>query len=112
MCGLQRFWRGSSILDLVTTGKRVLLLERAFNAVRGVRRRDEKPPERMFSKPVSDGQYKGEILHPDRFEKMLSDYYELRGCDEEGIPTCEAFKELGLTAEWSVFKNRMKEGKS
>ena len=96
--------------DLLAAAKRTILIERAFNATKGIRRRDEKPPQRLFVKSVSDGKYKGEILHKEQFEKMLSDYYQLRGCDEEGVPTNAIFEDLGLLSEWNLFKNQMNAG--
>ena len=98
--------------ELFIAAKRTILLERAFNAIRGIRRKDERPPQKLFVKSVSDGKYKGEVLHAEQFEKMLSDYYQLRGCDEEGIPKQMIFEDLGLLSEWNWFKNQMKNKKT
>lgn len=94
--------------DLLTAAKRVFLLKRAFNALRGIRRKDERPPRRMFEKPVTDGKFKGQVLHRESFEKMLTEYYQLRGCDQEGVPRHESFEKLGLVSEWDRFKGEMK----
>jgi aldehyde:ferredoxin oxidoreductase len=90
--------------DILEAAQRVLLLERSFNATRGITRKDEKPPIRFFEATVPDGKYKGEILHEDRFEMMLSDYYKLRGCTKEGLPKIDTFKALKLTKEANKFK--------
>ena len=90
--------------------KKTILLERAFNAIRGIRRKNERPPQRLFEKAVSDGKYKGEVLDAEQFEKMLSDYYRLRGCDKEGVPEYQIFKEADLLPEWNLFKNQMNTG--
>jgi len=92
---------------LITAAKRIKLLERAFNARRGIRRIDEKPPRKLFEKKVPDGKFKGEVLHPDQFETMLTDYYRLLGCNEEGVPQYEAFENLGLGSEWKIFKDQI-----
>jgi len=92
---------------LIEAAQRVLLLERAFNAMRGIRRKDEKPPQRFFEDPVPDGRFKGEILHEDQFESMLDEYYHLRGCDAEGRPTKATFLKLDLEEEWDHFSQSM-----
>ena len=97
--------------DLMTAAKRVRLLERAFNAIRGIRKIDERPPRKLFKEAVSDGIFKGEILHADQFENMLADYYKQLGCDEEGVPQYEAFESLGLLPEWEIFKDQINNDK-
>ncbi|MBT4287272.1 MAG: hypothetical protein HOD92_08015 [Deltaproteobacteria bacterium] len=92
---------------LVIVAKRVRLLERAFNAIRGVRRKNEKPPRKLFEKAVSDGKFKGEVLHAEQFEEMLSDYYKQLGYDTEGVPLREVFENLGLLGEWELFNTQM-----
>jgi len=44
-------------------------------------------------KPVSR---QGEVVDKERFEKMKSEYYNLRGWDERGFPTGKTLKELEL----------------
>ena len=90
--------------DILEVAQRVLLLERSFNAARGITRKDEKLPRRFFEATVPDGKFKGEILHEDRFEMMLSEYYKLRGCTEEGIPKIDTFKALQLSKEFDKYK--------
>jgi len=94
--------------DLLRAAERTLALERAFNTMRGIRRKDEKPPRRFFEDPVPDGKFKGEILHEDPFESMIDDYYRLRGCDAEGRPTKATFLKLGLEDEWNRFSQAMR----
>lgn len=60
-----------------------------------------------FEKLVSDGPLKGEVVDKEKFDKMLHEYYALRGLDEDGIPTEETFKRFGLSSEWKVFKKRL-----
>ena len=96
---------GEDALQLAAN--RTLLLERAFNVIRGIRRKDDRPPKRLFEKSVSDGQYKGELLDKEKYETMLTEYYELRGCDHEGIPTHKSFTKLDLQSEWDRFEVEM-----
>ena len=87
--------------DLLWTAQRIFTLDRAFRALRGVRR--DSLPKKLFENAVPDGKYKGEKLDREKFEKVLDEYYSLRGCDREGIPTEETFKKFDLTSEWKSF---------
>lgn len=94
--------------ELLTAAERVHLLERAFDVLRGIRRKDDTLPKRMFERPVSDGPHKGRRLERENFDKLLDEYYAVMGWDEDGIPKEETFKKLGLSSEWQVFSNGMK----
>ncbi len=87
--------------------KRVTILERAFNAIQGITRKDERPPQRLFDRPITDGRFKGEHLDEDRFQEMLSRYYELKGCNEDGLPTGETFAGLKLEKEMAAYQKAM-----
>jgi len=85
----------------------VAILERAFNAVQGITRKDERPPQRLFDKPITYGRFKGERLHEYRFQEMLSRYYELKGCDEDGRPAKKTFVKLKLEREMTAYQKAM-----
>ncbi|OEU62376.1 MAG: aldehyde dehydrogenase [Desulfobacterales bacterium S5133MH16] len=70
---------------LTKAAKRYRTLVRAINIRRGMRRKDEKPPENHWKKRF-----------PELEEKLLDGYYKLKGWNNEGIPTKEALDELGL----------------
>jgi len=93
---------------IFNAAKRVNILERSFNAVRGITRKDERPPQRLFDKPITDGRFKGEHLHEDKFQEMLSRYYELKGCDEDGLPTLKTFTGLKLEKEMTAYQRAIK----
>ncbi|MBI4293618.1 MAG: aldehyde dehydrogenase [Betaproteobacteria bacterium] len=67
------------------TFKRIRTLVRAVNVRRGLRRKDERPPEDHWA--VRDEEYE---------QKLLSMYYEFKGWDSEGIPTRRALEALDL----------------
>jgi len=96
--------------DLLFAAQRVVTLERAFNVIKGMRRKDDTLPKRFFEEPVPDGPFKGERLLKEKFDKMLDDYYALRGYDKDGIPTEETFRKFGLLSEWKVFKKKVPRG--
>jgi benzoyl-CoA reductase subunit BamB len=60
-------------------------LIRAINVRRGLRRADEKPPEDHWKKRF-----------PELEEKLLDAYYAFKGWNQEGIPTPETLRELGM----------------
>lgn len=95
--------------DLFVAADKTHLLERAFDVTRGVRRKDDTLPRRMFESAVPGGPYKGQTLDKGLFDRMLGEYYELCGWDEDGVPREETFKKYGLEAEWAVFSQRLKE---
>jgi aldehyde:ferredoxin oxidoreductase len=60
-------------------------LIRAINVRRGMRRKDEKPPEDHWKNRF-----------PEYEVKLLDEYYKYRGWNSEGIPTKETLQELDL----------------
>jgi len=70
---------------LTQTAKRYRTLVRAINIRRGMRRKDEKPPENHWKKRF-----------PELETKLLDEYYKLKGWNKEGIPTKESLHELDL----------------
>jgi aldehyde:ferredoxin oxidoreductase len=95
--------------DLLFSAQRVKALERAFNVRRGVSRADDTLPRRLLETAVPDGGFKGERLPREEFDRMLDEYYALRGWDEDGIPTEDTFRKFGLLSEWEVLKRELAE---
>jgi aldehyde:ferredoxin oxidoreductase len=99
-----RFWvrafKATTGVDLtleeaLRVGERLVNLERAFIVREGFRRKDDSMPRRMGEEPVPSRFY-GPLKQED-FNKMLDEYYKLRGWDEEtAIPTKKKLEELGL----------------
>jgi aldehyde:ferredoxin oxidoreductase len=58
-------------------------LSRRFNLREGISKEDDTLPPRFFSEPISGGK----IINPEELDKMLQDYYQLRGWNENGIPS-------------------------
>ena len=70
---------------LTQAAKRYRTLIRAINIRRGMRRKDEKPPEDHWKKRI-----------PELEKELLDTYYKFKGWNNEGIPTQESLHELGL----------------
>jgi aldehyde:ferredoxin oxidoreductase len=77
--------------ELLAAGERIYNLTRMFNTREGFTKKDDNMCER-FTTPMKD---MGWYVPIQDFEKMLDEYYELRGWDNEtGIPKKEKLKEL------------------
>ena len=66
---------------LMKVGERIDNIEKAFNIREGMSRADDQPPARIFDETIKSGPTKGEKLDYDKFQKMLNEYYEIRGWD-------------------------------
>jgi aldehyde:ferredoxin oxidoreductase len=79
---------------LKAIGERIYNLMRAYNALHGITRADDRLPRRFTEEPSPSAGAKGEIAHA---EELLDEYYDLRGWDRNrGWPTTATLKRLGL----------------
>ena len=88
-----------SLEQLNQISDRILNLMRAF-WVREYREKWSRdldvPPMRWFKEPLTEGTLKGSTLDLEKYNGMLSTYYEKRGWDERGIPKKSTLAKLGL----------------
>ncbi len=82
--------------ELKTIGERINNLARLFNEREGFTRRDDYLPERIHADKLTTGPTAGKLLPKEEYEKMLSEYYAIRGWDQDGKVTESKIKELGL----------------
>lgn len=87
-------WGGYT--GLMKVGERIFNLERLFNLRAGLTINDDTLPLRMLKERIPSGPSKGHVVELD---KMLPEYYRLRGWDEQGVPTPQRLKELDLSKE-------------
>jgi len=89
---------------LSQAAKRNRTLIRAVNVRRGMRRKDEKPPEDHWKKRF-----------PELEAKLLDEYYKFKGWNNQGIPTKESLHELDLDyvsedlEQRGIYKNEEKQ---
>ncbi len=76
--------------------ERVYAVERAYLVREGITRKDDVLGGKWGSEPIVGGPCDGERIHPDKFNKLLDEYYQLRGWDRNGIPTAPTLSALGL----------------
>ena len=82
---------------MAATARRIYTVERAFLVREGIDRKDDMIGGRWGSEPIADGPAAGERIDPEKFGKMLDEYYQLMGWDKMGIPTDETLSTLGLS---------------
>ncbi len=90
--------RSFTMEDIHRLGDRNYNLIRAFwiREKGGWGRQWDYPPERWFEEPQSKGKLKGVKVDRQKYDQMLSWYYELRGWDQNGVPRKETLEGLGL----------------
>ena len=83
-------WTAESMLE---AGERIWNLEREFNLAAGLTAADDTLPKRLLTEPAQTGPAKGNV---NRLHEMLPKYYEVRGWNEQGVPTDETRQRLSL----------------
>ncbi|MFH1328495.1 MAG: aldehyde ferredoxin oxidoreductase family protein [Candidatus Bathyarchaeota archaeon] len=81
--------------DMMKVGERSFNLCRMFNVREGFSRKDDTLPPRM-AESLPRGGTKGSTFTGEDLAKLLDEYYMLRGWDNEGIPTKDKLRELGI----------------
>jgi aldehyde:ferredoxin oxidoreductase len=89
----------------ITTDEILKISEKIWNLNRihlllrngGPGRKHDLPPARNFEEPIPDGPAKGKIIPREMVDRMLDEYYEARAWDNDGNPTEELLKDLGLS---------------
>lgn len=87
-------WR-LTVQEFVTTGERIFNLARLFNLREGIGRKDDRLPAR-FEEVLAEGGSAGESYPRQELEKLLDEYYALRGWSADGTPMPETLSRLGL----------------
>lgn len=83
-------WTSAKLLEV---GERIWNLERQFNLKAGFTAKDDMLPKRLLKETAKTGPAKGLT---NGLDKMLPEYYQLRGWTKDGIPSNETIKRLAL----------------
>jgi len=81
---------------MLTAAARIYNVERAFSVRQGMTKKDDFLGGKWGNEPIPDGPYKGERIDPEKWDKLLDEYYQVRGWDSMGIPTASTLSALGL----------------
>ncbi|UCE74017.1 MAG: hypothetical protein JSV56_13515, partial [Methanomassiliicoccales archaeon] len=88
-------------------GDRIINLERAINTRIGIRRKDDTLPQRFMKDPLPSGPAKGETFQKKQLDKMVDNYYELRGWDKAtGLHLKDKLSELDMKDVLSDLQKR------
>lgn len=87
----------TSVEDLKRITARQLNLEKAFNLRHtNFDRRDDLPTPRDLTEPIPSGNLAGWKIDPAKYNRMLDEYYDLRGWDREtSYPTRKTLEDFG-----------------
>jgi len=83
-------WTADKLLEV---GERIWNLERQFNLAAGFTGKDDNLPKRLLKDAAKTGPAKGLV---NGLDKMLPEYYQVRGWTTEGVPTNETLSRLGV----------------
>jgi aldehyde:ferredoxin oxidoreductase len=79
--------------EFLKAGERIWNLERLYNLKAGYSVKDDTLPPRLLKDPIPAGPCKGQVS---KLDKMLPEYYTLRGWDSSGVPGTDKLVSLGL----------------
>jgi aldehyde:ferredoxin oxidoreductase len=89
--------------DFTNTGDRLYALLKAFwtREHPDTDRTVDYPPRIYFDPAIAEkeGPIAGKHLEYDKYDQLLSDYYDIRGWDSRGVPTRKTMEKLGLAQE-------------
>ncbi|MHC4742510.1 MAG: aldehyde ferredoxin oxidoreductase family protein [Planctomycetota bacterium] len=84
-----------SVEELLMTGERGFTVQRLINLRDGYGAETDVLPKKMY-KSAKEGFRAGKHIP---FEQLMNEYYELRGWDEDGVPTKETLESLDITMQ-------------
>jgi aldehyde:ferredoxin oxidoreductase len=84
--------------ELMRIARRSRALEKSFNSLHtDMGREDDLPPRRYMEESVKSGPFKGHRCEPDKWGRMLDDYYEFQGWDRRtGLQRKSTLESLGM----------------
>ncbi len=88
--------RSITLAEFYDLGERIWNMEKLYNLKAGRRKSDDILPLRCYREPVKGENSEGSVLDWDKWQAMLTEYYHLRGWDDEGIPGQDKLRALGI----------------
>ena len=82
--------------DFQTIADRIETMVRMFNVREGFSREDDTLPYRTLHEPLPDGPATGQCIGEENLNKMLNEYYQVRGWDDQGVPRSETINKYDL----------------
>jgi aldehyde:ferredoxin oxidoreductase len=78
--------------EILTAGRRLWYMKRGLTNLFGARAADDRLPPRLMT-ALEEGPSAGSVPDMDR---MLAEFYEMRGFDADGLPTRQVLEDVGL----------------
>jgi aldehyde:ferredoxin oxidoreductase len=75
----------TTLHDLLQRSMDLYDFTRLINMRFGISRKDDYPPERVFTLPMTEGPHAGKILKREDYEEILDIYYQKRGWTKDGL---------------------------
>ncbi len=75
----------TTLNDLLQRSMDLYDFTRLINMKFGISRKDDYPPERVFTLPMTEGPHAGKILKREDYEEILDIYYQKRGWTRDGL---------------------------
>ena len=85
-----------TVAEFQTIADRIETLIRMFNNREGLTRKDDTLPHRTLCEPLPDGPARGQMIGQENLNRMLDEYYELRGWDAQGVPRQQTIRKYQL----------------
>ena len=82
--------------ELMKVGERITNLVRMYNVREGLGRADDILPKRVLTSELPRGLAMGNRIDKMELDKMLDEYYRVRGWDENGTPLDSKLRELDI----------------
>jgi len=93
--------------EIRNIANRIFTIERAYLIREGIKKSDDFLKGKWTKGPIPNGPFKGNTIDPDKWKKMLEEYYASRGWSPEtGVPTRETLIKLELEHVAEEFTNR------
>lgn len=91
-------WKDLTLQEELVVGNRNHNLTRAFTVRESNGKADDRLPHKI-STVLQDGATKGQSISPEELSKAMKEYFQVRGWDDNGVPTKKKLEELGLENE-------------
>ena len=82
--------------QMIPSGEKIWNLTRLFNLRAGVIGKDDTLPNKIMKQPLQKGPQEGRVFGEETFTSAKKLYYQIRGWDEDGVPSRQKLTELGL----------------
>jgi len=89
-----------TIDEIMAVGARRLNLMRIYNNREGLTRKDDRLPKKFYKALQGEGPTSGIALTHEEIEMAIDEYYHMAEWDNDGKPTAEGLKKIGI--EWAV----------